>query len=299
MLDEDLTEALALAHDLGHPPFGHAGEDALNRAMAPFGGFDHNAQTLRVLTHLEQRYPAFDGLNLTFASLDGLIKHNGPLRAGGSLPFGMEALIGEAHINPLHFATGEAQLAALSDDIAYCTHDLDDGLRAGLFALEALEAVPVTARVLKDLCRAYPTLAGKRFVHEMVRRLVGVLAEDVLSETRARLRVRKPESADDIAAASEPVVAFSAGMRGLVRELKAFLFTNMYRHYQVTRMTGKAQRVVAQLFEAYLAEPALLPPEARPPEGVGARTIADFIAGMTDTFALAEHKRLFDPMSLA
>jgi dGTPase len=299
MLDEDLTEALALAHDLGHPPFGHAGEDALNRAMAPFGGFDHNAQTLRVLTHLEQRYPAFDGLNLTFASLDGLIKHNGPLRAGGSLPFGMEALIGEAHINPLHFATGEAQLAALSDDIAYCTHDLDDGLRAGLFALEALEAVPVTARVLKDLRRAYPTLAGKRFVHEMVRRLVGVLAEDVLSETRARLRVRKPESADDIAAASEPVVAFSAGMRGLVRELKAFLFTNMYRHYQVTRMTGKAQRVVAQLFEAYLAEPALLPPEARPPEGVGARTIADFIAGMTDTFALAEHKRLFDPMSLA
>jgi len=299
-LDEDLTEGLALAHDLGHTPFGHAGEEALDRAMGSFGGFDHNAQALRILTILEQRYPQFDGLNVSFATLDGLVKHNGPIRSDANLPFGMARLIEETGINPLHHATGEAQVAALADDIAYCTHDLDDGLRAGLFGLEALKDVALVGQTLGTVRADYPDLDSKRQVHETVRRLVGLLVEDVLFETRGRLRVRKPESAEDIAAASEPVVAFTAGMRTQLKELKAFLFDSMYRHHRVTRMTGKAKAVMTALFEAYMAEPGLLPPESIPKgEGVTARVIADFIAGMTDRFALAEHKRLFDPMSLA
>jgi dGTPase len=297
--DEDLTETLALAHDLGHTPFGHAGEEALDRAMARFGGFDHNAQTLRIVTRLEHRYPKFDGLNLTFATLDGLVKHNGPIRSE-SLPFGVAAFIAEAGVNPDRFGTGEAQAAALADDVAYCAHDLDDGLRAGLFDLDQLGELALVGEVLASVRADYPGLEKKRVIHETVRRLIGRLVDDLLFETRGRLRVRRPESADDIVASSESVVAFTASMRAHVKTLKDFLFAHMYRHGSVVRMMTKVQGVVAALFEAYLAEPKLLPPDVfaaipdRGPE-VLARGIADFIAGMTDNFALAEHKKLFDP----
>ena len=258
--DEDLTETLALAHDLGHTPFGHAGEEALNRSMAGFGGFDHNAQTLRIVTRLEQRYPRFDGLNLTFATLDGLVKHNGPIRSE-ALPFGVAAFIAEAGVVPERYGTGEAQAAALSDDVAYCAHDLDDGLRAGLFTLDALGDLPLVGEMLSGVRADYPQLENKRLIHETVRRLIGRLVDDLLFESRGRLRVRKPESADDIVASGEQVVAFTAYMRTQVKALKDFLFANMYRHASVIRMMSKVQRVVSELFDAYLAEPKLLPPE--------------------------------------
>lgn len=295
--DEDLTETLALAHDLGHTPFGHAGEEALDACMETFGGFSHNAQTLRIVTRLEQRYPDFDGLNLTFATLDGLVKHNGPIR-DDALPVGVGTVIAEAGIIPERFGTGEAQVAALADDVAYCAHDLDDGLRAKLFGLDALADLPLVGEVLAGVRADYPRLEDKRVRHETVRRLIGRMVDDLLFETRGRLRVRKPVSPDDIVASSEQVVAFTAAMRAQLKAVKDFLFTHMYRHHSVLRMMTKVQRVVKELFETYLGEPRLLPPDilkegAEP--AVTARAIADFIAGMTDNFALAEHKRLFDP----
>lgn len=300
-LDEDLTETLALAHDLGHPPFGHAGEEALNECMAAYGGFDHNAQTLRIVTRLEQRYPRFDGLNLTYATLDGLIKHNGPIGDKG-LPFGMSAIIAEAGIIAGRFGTGEAQIAAIADDVAYSTHDVDDGLRAGLFELSDIEAIPLAQFVLREIHDEYPKLERKRLVSELARRLIGRMVDDLLHETRGRLRVRRPESPEDIAASSEPVVAFTAQMRSHVKTLKEFLFTRMYRHYRVNRMLVKAKRVVQDLFTAYFSSPALLPPDSAcesSDEAMRARDVADFIAGMTDNFALAEHRRLFDPATRA
>jgi dGTPase len=303
-LNEDLSEALALAHDLGHTPFGHAGEDALQGCMKDFQGFDHNAQSLRIVTKLEHRYIDFDGLNLTWETLEGLVKHNGPLLRAGEdddrLPIAIReyALL---HDLDLHtYAGPEAQVAALSDDIAYNAHDIDDGLRAGLFKVEDLLDVPLIGPIMDDLSRNHPGLELSRLVYETVRRLITAMVLDLLEETRKRLADLAPRSVEDIRAAAAPVVSFSDQMRANDRAFKKFLFPNMYRHYKVNRMTSKARRVVRDLFELLFAEPRLLPRDwYQGCDGPGsprtARRVADYIAGMTDRFALDEHQRLFDP----
>jgi dGTPase len=295
-LNEDLAEAVALAHDLGHPPFGHAGEDALNQVMAPFGGFDHNDQTLRVLTELERRYAAFDGLNLTWETLEGVAKHNGPMREPP--PF-IAAYQARQDLALETFPSAEAQLAALADDIAYNNHDLDDGLRARLFAIEDIADLPLVGPVFAGVMRDHPELETPRLIHEAIRRLVDHMARDVLTETRARIAEFRPASADDVRDMGRPLIAFSPEMQAHNRTLKGFLFERMYRHYRVNRATSKAKRVVRDLFELFLKEPNVLPTEwqrltyGRDDTGV-ARIVADYIAGMTDRYAFEEHKRLFD-----
>lgn len=303
-LNEDLAETLALAHDLGHTPFGHAGEDALGASMAPFGGFDHNAQTLRVVTRLEQRYARFDGLNLTWETLEGLAKHNGPLLTGrmrniADLPY---AIVEYARTQDLELATwpsAEAQVAALADDIAYDSHDIDDGLRAGLFSINDLLDLPLIGAIFQEVRARYPQAEPSRQIHEAVRRLITLMIEDVLAETARRITAERPDSADAVRRLGRPLVAFSEEMAAHDRALKSFLHTNMYRHYKVNRAMSKAKRVVRDLFALYLAEPEVMPTEWRRqaegrPEAERARVICDFIAGMTDRFALMEHARLFD-----
>jgi dGTPase len=302
-LNEDLTEALALAHDLGHPPFGHAGEDALRAAMKPFGGFDHNAQSLRVVTRLEERYPDFDGLNLTWETLEGVVKHNGPLQGRHAkrklLPRAIAAYV-EVHDLELHtFAGPEAQIAAIADDIAYNNHDIEDGLRAGLFDIADLRGVPLIGPIFKRIEKRHPRLARARRIHEAVRELIGAMVADLLAETRRRLAKADPRSAADVRRLSGPVAAFSDPMQARLKGLKEFLFANMYRHYRLNRMTSKARRVVHDLFQLFLAEPECLPTEWRArTKGPGTRAtaelVADYIAGMTDRYALDEHRRLFD-----
>ncbi len=293
-LDEDLCEALALAHDFGHPPFGHAGEEALNEAMGGYGVFDHNEQTLRVLTMLEKRYPAFDGLNLSWETLEGIAKHNGPVVS----PSPTVAAIDSAF--PLELGTfpgAEAQVAAISDDIAYNNHDLDDGLRAGAFTVADLQEVPHVAQVFEEVRREYPDVAETRLVLEMVRRLIGEMVDDVLAETGRRLAAAAPGDVAAIRHLQEPVVAFSPAMGEKERALKNFLFRRMYRHEAVVEQTGRARVVVKQLFEMFVENPQKLPPEWRP--GLEARDtlqtvriVADYIAGMTDQYALREHRQL-------
>jgi dGTPase len=295
-LDEDLAEALALAHDLGHTPFGHSGEDALDAAMKEHGGFDHNDQTLRVLTRLERRYAAFDGLNLTWETLEGVVKHNGPVT---DPPPSIRAYVAEHDLELGTWPSAEAQVAALADDIAYNNHDIDDGLRAGLFDVADLMDVPLVGPVFAELMKRWPGLERGRLIHEAVRALIGLMVEDLLDETRRRLAARQPRSADDIRRMEGPVVAFSEDMRANDRALKRFLFERMYRHYRVNRMTSKARRVVRDLFDLFLAEPACLPTEWREqtrgvPRAQAARVVADYIAGMTDRYALDEHARLFN-----
>ncbi|MGB0670869.1 MAG: deoxyguanosinetriphosphate triphosphohydrolase [Rhodospirillales bacterium] len=303
-LNEDLAEALALAHDLGHPPFGHAGEDALKEAMAPYGGFDHNAQSLKVVTKLEARYADFDGLNLTWETLEGLVKHNGPLLArDGSgferLPMAVRDYAERQDLWLGTYASAEAQIASLADDIAYNNHDIDDGLRAGLFSVDDLLAVPLVGPVILEVQDQYPALDESRLIHETVRRLIGLMVEDLLAETGRRLDALAPKSADDIRRHSEPVASFSEEMKKNDRAFKKFLFANMYRHYKLNRMTSKARRVVADLFNLLIREPECLPTEWRvqadkPNTPRTARLIADYIAGMTDRLALDEHRQLFD-----
>jgi dGTPase len=308
-LDEDLAEALALAHDLGHPPFGHAGERALDRCLAACGGFDHNAQTLRVVTALEKRYPAFDGLNLSWETLEGLVKHNGPLTLADGSPIGPYRERGLPHAIALHgrtqdlelwsFASAEAQIAAIADDIAYDAHDIDDGLRAGLFALEDLAEVPLIRDILRQIRKEHPTLDPSRLVHELVRRLITQMIEDVIAETDARLRELAPRSADDVRHAAHPVGAFSPAMAEADRAIKGFLYPRMYRHDRIMRIMGDAEGLVCALFARYLDRPDDMPAEwAQVVDGGDAaarsRHIADFIAGMTDRYALMEHARLFD-----
>ena len=302
-LNEDLAEALALAHDLGHTPFGHAGEDALHEVMAPFGGFDHNEQTFRILTKLEQRYAAFDGLNLTWETLEGTVKHNGPLEgalAGArGLPESILAFNRDCDLELTSFAGPEAQVAALADDIAYNNHDIDDGLRAGLFTPADLAEVPLVGPSLQTVRDEFGPLEPGRLSHECVRRVINAMVNDLLAETRSRLAEAAPQSAEAIRALDHPVVAFSEAMREKNRGLKAFLFERMYRHYRVNRMITKARRVVTELFELYLSEPRCLPNEWRagagtPGSAETARLVADYIAGMTDRYALDEHRRLFD-----
>jgi dGTPase len=306
-LNEDLAEALALAHDLGHPPFGHAGEDALKEMMEPFGGFDHNAQSLRVITHLEQRYAAFDGLNLTWETLEGVVKHNGPLVGGASarpLPRAIAEYAAGHDLELDTFASAEAQVAALADDIAYNNHDIDDGLRAGLFTLDDVADVPLVGPVLADVRSRHPQIGQNRLIHEVVRRMIGLMVDDLIAETSERLARIHPRSADEVRRAGAPVVAFSAQMQAHDKALKAFLFENMYRHYKLNRMTSKARRLIKDLFRLFLEEPGCLPTDWRaragaPASAETARAVADYIAGMTDRFAADEHRRLFDVQTRA
>lgn len=302
-LDEDLAETLALAHDLGHTPFGHAGETALDACMKDYGGFDHNAQTLRIVTKLERRYAEFDGLNLTWETLEGLVKHNGPVIAPGirveDLPRAIAEYAETQDLELETYAGPEAQVAALADDIAYNNHDIDDGLRAGLFSIDDLMAVPLVGDVFRRVMDRYPGLEKARVIHEAVRELIGTMIGDVLEETRARLQAARPETAADIRAMDRSLVGFTAEMNEHNAALKAFLFKRMYRHYRVNRSMSKAQRIVQDLFGLLHRSPDQLPPEwQRGCDGAGglktARRVCDFIAGMTDKFAIEEHQRLFD-----
>jgi dGTPase len=296
-LDEDLTEALALAHDLGHPPFGHSGEDALAAAMKPFGGFDHNAQSLRVVTLLESRYAAFDGLNLTWETLEGLAKHNGPLRR----PPPYVAEYDERHKLDLNtHASAEAQVAALADDIAYHSHDLDDGLRARLFAVEDIAHLPLVGESLAAARLSSLDVPPPRLRHETIRRVINAMIIDVVQETRRRAAELQPADADAVRKASKPVVGFSTAMAETNRVIKEYLYARMYRHWRQKRMHLKARRLTAELFSLFHVEPGLLPDDwrARAGEAPGtpraAAIIADYIAGMTDRFAMDEHARLTD-----
>ncbi|MFZ2467157.1 MAG: deoxyguanosinetriphosphate triphosphohydrolase [Parvibaculum sedimenti] len=302
-LDEDLAETLALAHDLGHTPFGHAGETALDTCMEGYGGFDHNAQTLRIVTKLEHRYPEFDGLNLCWETLEGLVKHNGPLltpnRTMADLPRALAEYADTQDLELATYAGPEAQVAALSDDIAYDNHDIDDGLRAGLFTIYDLMALPHVGDIFRAVIDKYPGLETNRVIHESVRRLIGSMIGDVITETKARIAAAKPQSAADVRALGRPLVSFSCEMNENNATLKEFLFTRMYRHYRVNRSMSKAKRIVSDLFGLFHTEPDLLPPEWQQGcdgvEGMKtARRVCDYIAGMTDKFAIEEHKRLFD-----
>ncbi|MCC6736335.1 MAG: deoxyguanosinetriphosphate triphosphohydrolase [Bauldia sp.] len=298
-LDEDLTEAIALAHDLGHPPFGHSGERALDRAAADFGGFDHNVQSLRVVTALERRYPAFDGLNLTYEVIEGLVKHNGPVAETAAVSPVVAALSERMDLRlPLHPSL-EAQCAAIADDVAYNAHDIDDGLRAGLLTVEGLRTVPPLGAILDGIGRDHGVLDRSRLVPELLRRLIHLLVEDILVESGRRIAAAAPQSADDSRRAGSALVGFSADVAEAERAVKRHLSRHVYRDPEVLTVMGAAEAVVAALFERYLVDPLALPPEWRaglddaPAERRG-RRIADFLAGMTDRFALAEYRRLFD-----
>ncbi|MBZ9983866.1 MULTISPECIES: deoxyguanosinetriphosphate triphosphohydrolase [unclassified Mesorhizobium] len=303
--DEDLAEAVALVHDFGHTPFGHTGEDALNEKMADWGGFDHNAQSLRIVTRLEARYAEFDGLNLTWETLEGLVKHNGPLTdANGK---GLKGPVPQAirDYSELHdleldrFAGIEAQCAAIADDIAYNTHDIDDGLRAGLLTLDMLKAVSLPGTILEGVRARYPNLDEVRTGHELMRRQITAMVEDVIRSTTANLERTGPRSADAVRAAGETMVTFSAEMAVAEKELKAFLYKHLYRHKEVMRVRADAERIVRDLFDVYFADPRAMPDGwreglDRAEDRIKARSVADFLAGMTDTYALKEHRRLFD-----
>ena len=308
-LDEDLTETLALAHDLGHPPFGHAGERALDACLQAHGGFDHNAQALRVVTSLERRYPDFDGLNLTWEALEGIVKHNGPLteRNGAAvgryrdhgIPSGVSDYIGTYDLELWSFASLEAQVAAIADDIAYDAHDIDDGLRAGLFGVDDLKVMPLAADMIADIAKHYPGLDDDRRGAELVRELISRLIGAVVSEARKRLQAAQPKSVDDVRNHGEVLIAFSADVEEAEAGIKSFLKLRMYRHSRVMRVMGDAERILFDLFARYNEVPDDLPPEWRPLDGSDtesdrARRIGNFIAGMTDRFALTEHQRLFD-----
>jgi dGTPase len=308
-LDEDLTETLALAHDLGHPPFGHAGERALDKCLQSHGGFDHNAQTLRVVTSLEHRYPEFDGLNLSWESLEGIVKHNGPLtmRSGeaaaryreSGIPVGIADFNGKYDLELWSYASLEAQVAAFADDIAYDAHDIDDGLRAGLFGVDDLKVMPLTAAIIADIGKAYPDLDDVRRGAELVRELISYMISAVVTEAVRRLDVAKPQSAHDVRHHNQPLVAFPSVVAAEEAEIKAFLKQRMYRHKRVMRVMGEAEQIVFDLFARYQQSPGDLPAEwveetERETEAGRARRIGNFIAGMTDRFALTEHQRLFD-----
>ncbi len=308
-LDEDLTETLALAHDLGHPPFGHAGERALDACLHDYGGFDHNAQTLRIVTLLERRYPTFDGLNLTWETLEGIVKHNGPLLTRDGVPLGNDRERGVprpitdySRVHDLElwsYASLEAQVAAIADDIAYDAHDIDDGLRAGLFRVDELAALPLLDEIVAEIDARFPGLddglRGAELVRELISRLIGA----VMTETCERLVLARPGSPEAVRRHDRAFVAFTPDIGRAEAAIKAFLFERMYRHDRVMRIMRDAQSIVHDLYMRYERSPADLPPEWRAeadnPAGPGrSRKIGDFIAGMTDRFAIVEHRRLFD-----
>ena len=285
-LNEDLTEAITLAHDLGHTPFGHAGQDALNACMKPYGGFEHNLQSLRVVDLLEQRYAAFDGLNLTFETREGILKHCSFANAK------QLGAVGERFIRKRRPSL-EAQIANLADEIAYNNHDVDDGLRSGLLELDQLCEVGLFKRHRQESLEAFPGLTGRRLVNETVRRMIDTLVTDLIETSAACIRAKAPRSLDEVREAP-PLIAFSDRIREEQLELKRFLHENLYRHYRVARNSSKARRIVTELFGAFLAEPELLPPEFQARAGEDkARGVADYIAGMTDRYAMLEHRRLF------
>ncbi|MBY0531025.1 MAG: deoxyguanosinetriphosphate triphosphohydrolase [Xanthobacteraceae bacterium] len=304
-LDEDLAEALALSHDLGHPPFGHAGERALDACMEDYGGFDHNAQSLRVVTKLERRYASFDGLNLTWETLEGIAKHNGPLTdedgsaigryEADGLPLAFAEQREEWDLEYWTYASAEAQVAAISDDIAYDAHDLDDAMRAGLFDLADLKPVALAGDIFSEVRKLYPAAQPARLAGEVIRRLIAALIGDVLQESGRRVKALSPHSAEDIRQARDPMIRFSAKGEDADRQIKAFLTPRMYREERVMRIMTDAETIVRDLFAHYLAYPAGLGAE-RVASGEMAlvRQIADFIAGMTDRFAIEAHQRYFD-----
>jgi dGTPase len=298
-LDEDLAEALALAHDLGHSPFGHAGERALDTAMRPYGGFDHNAQSVRVVTSLERKYLAFDGLNLTWEMLEGLVKHNGPVTdAGHAVAKAVRRVEAWRSLDLKSWASAEAQAASLADDIAYLSHDVDDGLRAGLLTFEALAAAPLAGPISSDVMRRAPEASGGRAIYEVTRRMITAMVADVVAESRRRLQDLKPETPDGIRGAGDAVIAFSAAMVRDLAGLKQFLFAHVYRHPRVLHVMEGAESTLADLFHRYLEDPDAMPEDwARVAAALEprrrARLVADFASGQTDRYAIAEHRRLF------
>lgn len=308
-LDEDLAEALALSHDLGHTPFGHTGEDTLEECMAAFGGFDHNAQALRIVTRLERRYADYDGLNLAWETLEGLVKHNGPLLdaqgqptlryAARGVPLAILEYNALQDLELATYASGEAQAAAIADDIAYDAHDIDDGLRAGLFKIEDLREVPFLAGILDEIDGRWPGLELSRRIHELTRRVITRFVEDVVAEGDRRIAALAPKSAEDIRNAGETMICFSAAMREADASIKRFLYARMYRHPEVMRVRAQADHVLRDLFRRFKAEPETMPEEWQVDlpsndEPRLARRVADYIAGMTDRYAILEHRRLFD-----
>ncbi len=285
-LNEDLAEAISLAHDLGHTPFGHAGQEALNACMKDYGGFEHNLQSLRVVDLLEERYAAFDGLNLCFETREGILKHCSAENA---------AQLGELGERFLHNRRPslEAQIANLADEIAYNNHDVDDGLRSGLISLDQLATVPLVAAQLQEVRRAYPDLPERRVVHETVRRMINTLATDLIKQSERNIAVQAPATIEEVRSAPA-MIAYSPGMDEQQRELKNFLRIHLYRHYRVLRMSAKAQRIISDLFGIFMADSRLLPPQFQhPAEQDRARAVSDYIAGMTDRYAIREHRRIF------
>jgi dGTPase len=301
-LDEDLAEGVALVHDFGHTPFGHTGEEALDALLTGAGGFDHNAQSLRIVTKLEQRYAEFDGLNLTWEMLEGLVKHNGPLIVEGGKPVPEPIL----HYNKSHdlwLATHsglEAQVAAIADDIAYNTHDIDDGLRSGLITVEMLEELPLIARLLSAVRHRYPNLEEPRLIHEIMRRQITEMVEDVIGVAQANIAAIKPQSADDVRHAGRTMAHFSQEFVDADRHIKAFLYRHLYRHPDVMRVRAHAAQIVRDLYSAFMADPSAMGEKHRHagiedlPVALRARKVRDYLAGMTDTYAVAAHRRLFD-----
>jgi dGTPase len=287
-LNEDLVEAISLAHDLGHTPFGHVGQDVLNECMRAHGGFEHNLQSLRVVDSLEEHYGAFDGLNLMFETREGILKHCSQANARQLGELGKRFL---EHTQP----SLEAQLTNLADEIAYNNHDIDDGLRSGLITMAQMEQVALFARHRRAVETEYPGLAGRRALYETSRRMITVMTADVVATSAERIREAGPRSVDDVRA-SAPLIRFSDAMKADTTELKRFLHANLYRHYQVNRMRVKASRIVRELFDAFMTDPVLLPPDYQVADGdLGrqARKISDYIAGMTDRFAIREYRRIF------
>lgn len=311
MVNEDLAETVALAHDLGHTPFAHVGEDVMESCMRDVGGFDHNDQSLRILTWLERRYPKWPGLNMTWETLEGVAKHNGPVLAKGQnaedagLPVSVTSVNRQMDLQLHTYASLEAQVAALADDIAYNNHDVEDGLRAGLFLLDDLRDVPLLKDIIPRVERDYPDIDPKILIYEVIRDMIGAMVEDVLVETRARLKALNPQGPDDIRNADRAMVAFSEDMLLRVNALREFLWANMYRHSTVQRMRLKVSRIVRDLYDAFMTETGLMPEDWQAriravngddPKHIveRARIVADYIAGMTDRYAIKEHERLFE-----
>ncbi|UVC10842.1 deoxyguanosinetriphosphate triphosphohydrolase [Rhizobium sp. TH2] len=305
-LDEDLAEGVALVHDFGHTPFGHTGEDALHAVLEPYGGFDHNAQSLRIVTKLERRYAEFDGLNLTWESLEGLVKHNGPLLDAegegtrGEVPLPILEYNDRHDLELASHASLEAQVAAIADDIAYNTHDIDDGLRSGYLTFEMLEDVPFLAGLMREVHDKYPGLETSRFTHEMMRRQITRMVEDVIGVSQGHLRDVRPESAAEVRAAGLTFAHFSDEMAVTDRQIKQLLFTRIYRNPDIMRIRAGAAQIVTDLYQAFMADPLEMRSHywydhiQRMPEAAKARHVGDYIAGMTDTFAISAHNRLFD-----
>lgn len=301
LINEDLAEGIALSHDLGHTPFAHTGEEVLEKCMIPYGGFEHNDQSLRVVTKLERKYPRWPGLNLTWETLEGVVKHNGPL--GGPLPTTLAEIQTQTDLRLDTYASIEAQCAAISDDIAYNNHDVEDGLRAGMFTIEDLEKMALLGHVIGTVRHHYPDITDHYLVQETVREMIGAMVVDVLNETRKRLADLDPQSPEDIRMAGKQMVAFSPGMARKVEELRSFLHQRMYKHYTVMRVRNKVEHIISDLFKAFLDKYTLLPDhwQRRVEEAGGltddsarARIVCDYIAGMTDRYAIREHEKLFD-----